>query len=103
MKKIIIALLLSPTIVFAGDIFMELDHYSQINNSDIGLTMFNVGAEECFKEKFCIDGRLGTPIGDNDMRYDDTRIIGDLYYLGDNWEEGDLIGGISLKYKFYHW
>jgi hypothetical protein len=93
-----------PSLVFAeGNIFVEVDHYSQIKHHDVGLSMVNVGAENCNKYNFCIEGKVGTPIADNDMKYGETNYIDGFSIGGTSWDTGDLIGGISIKYKLFNW
>lgn len=90
MKKLLVAILLfAASNAFALDPYVELDHYSKPTMQDYGLTMANIGVEQCFQQSLCVNGKLGTPIGANDMgKY------------GRYWDNGDLIANISVKYYF---
>lgn len=100
MKWIILGTSLASAVAMAdGNLFVEADHYSQINHHDYGITMFNIGIENCTKYKLCLEGKLGTPYQNNDMYWGQNNV----HYRGTNWEDGDLIGGVSIKYKFINW
>ena len=90
MKKLLVAM----SLLMAGNAnaigtFVELDHYSKPSNVDYGLTMANIGAEGCFQERLCIIGKLGTPVGNNDMGKD-----------GRYWDNGDVIANIGVRLYF---
>jgi len=104
MKNKLLALIFVPSLALAeGSIFLEVDHYSQINHHDVGLSMLNAGVEGCNKYNLCLEGKIGTPVGNNDMSYGETNYLGGWSRYGTDWDEGDFIGGISLKYKVFNW
>lgn len=88
MKKLIVGLvcLFSVGTASAIDTFVEADHYSKPFDVDYGLTMVNVGAEQCFQERLCVTGKLGTPVGYNDMGNE-----------GRYWDNGDLVANVGVR------
>lgn len=80
---------LSSATIASGDISICAHHLSQITKEDYGVTTAGGCISVCPTEALCTEFSLETPVGNNDMKY--------------NWETGDLIGGLSLKYKLFKW
>lgn len=87
-KTLIASILMLPMLAHA-DTFIELDHHSKPSEIDYGLTMANVGAEACLQDRLCATGKVGTPVGSNDMGQQ-----------GRTWESGDVVVDVSVRYYF---
>lgn len=81
-----LVLVLASCKVYGIEPFVELDHYSKPTLKDYGLSMINVGVEQQIGSRFVLTGKIGTPIGANDMgKY------------GRYWDNGDTVVNISAR------
>lgn len=94
MKNMLIAaaLAFASTSATAMDVFVELDHYSMLNEIDYGMSTLNLGLNKDLTENFSVAARLGTPVSN----YNDFARAN-----GNNLEQGDLLIGLNMKYKLY--
>lgn len=93
MKRLLIFIFSLSMIVpsYAGSLYLGATHYSKIFKEDYGVTTLDVGIEGC-KKSLCGEASVSTPIGNNDING-----------YNRNWNTGDVLGGVKIKYKFYNW
>lgn len=88
MKNIMIfsfCCLILPVTGFSSDYFSSISHESSIPTKDVGHTFIGIGVEN-HHGNFYFSGEIKTPIGQNES-HDDG-----------NWNHGEPIGEITVKY-----